>query len=84
MATRNADEQVVYLLVSGIKIPQQPIQIDSTDYFTNTKGIKNKLHLSHSNRLEKILSKDNAILIVTVQGAQNDMTYEVAKRKLIE
>ena len=68
-------------LVSGIKIPQQPIQIDSTDYFTNTKGIKNKLHLSHSNRLEKILSKDNAILIVTVQGAQNDMTYEVAKKK---
>lgn len=26
-------------LVSGIKIPQQPIQIDSTDYFTNTKGL---------------------------------------------
>ena len=68
-------------LVSGIKIPQQPIQIDSTDYFTNTKDIKNKLHLSHSNHLENILSKDNAILIVTVQGAQNDRTYEVAKKK---
>lgn len=27
-------------LVSGIKIPQQPIQIDSKDYFTNTKDIK--------------------------------------------
>lgn len=68
-------------LVSGIKIPQQPIQIDSKDYFTNTKDIKNKLHLSHSNRLENILNNDNAILIVTVQGAQNDKTYEVAKKK---
>lgn len=65
-------------LVSGIKIPQQSIQIDSTDYFTNTKDIKNKLHFNH---LENILSKDNAILIVTVQGAQNDRTYEVAKKK---
>lgn len=67
--------------MSGIKIPQQPIQIDSTDYFTNAKDIKNKLHFSHSNHLENILSKNNAILIVTVQGAQNDRTYEVAKKK---
>lgn len=68
-------------LVSGIKIPQQPVQINSTDYFANTNSIKNKLHLSHNSHLENILSKDNAILIVTVQGAQNDKTYEVAKRK---
>ncbi|MCG4788684.1 hypothetical protein L0N33_25485, partial [Roseburia faecis] len=42
---------------------------------------KNKLNLSHSTDLENILSKDNAVLIVTVQGAQNDRTYEVAKKK---
>lgn len=68
-------------LTSGIQIPQQPIQIDSRDYFANTKYIKNKLNLSHSTDLENILSKDNAVLIVTVQGAQNDRTYEVAKKK---
>jgi hypothetical protein len=68
-------------LTSGIQIPQQPIQIDSRDYFASTKYIKNKLNLSHSTDLENILSKDNAVLIVTVQGAQNDRTYEVAKKK---
>ena len=68
-------------LTSGIQIPQQPIQIDSRDYFASTKYIKNKLNLSHNTDLENILSKDNAVLIVTVQGAQNDRTYEVAKKK---
>lgn len=68
-------------LTSGIQISQQPIQIDSRDYFASTKYIKNKLNLGHSTDLENILSKDNAVLIVTVQGAQNDRTYEVAKKK---
>lgn len=68
-------------LTSGIKIPRQSIKIDSRDYFTSTKYIKNKLNLSHNTDLENILSKDNAVLIVTVQGAQNDRTYEVAKKK---